>query len=246
MTELPGHPAKIELIVLPGLDGTATLLAQFCAQMGACGVAARAIEYSAHEPMGYAALEAYIRTRLPADGPFVLLGESFSGPLAIRLGASPPRGLRGLVLSTTFARAPVAALGLLAPWVRWAPARPPMPLLAWYLLGRWATPHWRDGLRRALRSIEPVVLRKRVAAAMRVDVQQELARIKLPCLLLRAKADRLLARAATSTVVDGIAGCRLVEVEGPHLLLQTAAEACANEVAHFIASIEPADGGASS
>jgi hypothetical protein len=42
---------------------------------------------------------------------FVLVGESFSGPLASRTAANPAPGLVGFVLSTTFTRAPLPADG---------------------------------------------------------------------------------------------------------------------------------------
>ena len=93
----------MEVVVLPGLDGTTVLLAPFLAALQGRGVPASAVGYPGDRPLDYDALEPLVRAQLPRT-PFVLLGESFSGPLAIRIAADPPPGLRGLVLSTTFAR----------------------------------------------------------------------------------------------------------------------------------------------
>src|SRR5690606_14943376 len=156
------------VVVLPGLDGTGSLLAGFCTAVEARGVPASVVGYPPDRPLGYDGLEAIVRGRLP-NTPFVLLGESFSGPLAIRIAADPPPGLVGLVLSTTFARSPIGHVSTIAPLLRVAPARRPVVLLSWLLLGPWATPRLRAQLRDALACVDPAVLRARAAETLRVD-----------------------------------------------------------------------------
>jgi pimeloyl-[acyl-carrier protein] methyl ester esterase len=226
------------VVVLPGLDGTTALLEEFCACLAGLGIAARAIAYPTNRPLGYEQLEPLVRAQLPSE-PFLLLGESFSGPLAIRIGAEPPPGLLGLVLSTTFARTPVVGLSPLAPLVRFAPARPPMPILSWALLGPWATPELRAQLAQALAAVSPPVLRARVGAALRVDVSSLMPSVRLPVLQLVAAQDRLLSTSASSALASGLAHCRTLTLPGPHLLLQTAAQACAKEVAEFALGLSP-------
>jgi hypothetical protein len=41
-------------------------------------------------PLDCAAREEFTRGRLPWDRPYVILGESFSGPIAVALAAAPP------------------------------------------------------------------------------------------------------------------------------------------------------------
>jgi hypothetical protein len=69
------------------LDGTGKLLAEY-------------LKVLDHE------LEPLVRAALPARCRYVLLGESFSEPLAIRIAAHPPPGLVGLALCVTFASNP--------------------------------------------------------------------------------------------------------------------------------------------
>lgn len=223
----------IDVVILPGLDGTTALLADFCTGLAALGVGVRPVSYPIDRPVGYDGLELIIRAQLAESKAFVLLGESFSGPLAIRIAANPPAGLVGLVLSTTFARSPVPVLAPLAPLARLAPARPPMALLSWLLLGRWATPALQCALGEALRTVSPDVLRTRAAAALRVDVSALLSLVQVPTLQLVASHDRLLARSASKVLASGVPRCRTVVLRGPHLLLQTASEAAAGEVAGF-------------
>ncbi|GAB2524335.1 hypothetical protein GCM10027188_29150 [Lysobacter humi (ex Lee et al. 2017)] len=227
------------VVVLPGLDGTAALLAEFCSALSGMGAPARAIAYPVDQLLGYSELERVARAQFSPSEPFVLLGESFSGPLAIRIAANPPGNLVGLVLSTTFARAPVWGLSPLAPFVRFAPARPPMSLLSWALLGPWSTPELQAELAAALRSVHPAVLRIRAAAALHADVSTLLSSVRVPALQLVASHDRLLAAPAAEHLARGLPSCQTVTLSGPHLLLQTATRAAAQAVAAFALGLGP-------
>ncbi len=226
------------LCLLPGLDGTARMLRDFSAAARPSFAAVEAVAYPTDAVLGYRELETFARGVLPKEAPFVLLGESFSGPVAISIAADPPPNLIGLVLSTTFARAPVPWLRPFAPLTRLAPVRTlPMAALSTMLLGRWSTPTLRRELRRALGEVAPDVLRARAAAAMRIDVEDRLARIAMPTLVLQANHDRLLSASASRRLRGGIPHTRHHALDGPHLLLQTRAADCAAAIADFAASL---------
>lgn len=222
------------LCVLPGLDGTTRMLQEFLAAARDAGFSgAHAIAYPTDRALDYAALEAFARAALPAR-PFVLVGESFSGPIALRIAADPPPQLRGLVLSTTFARAPVRLPAAFAPLARWMPVHgAPAFARAALLLGRWRTPALDADLRASLRAVAPDVLRARAAATLCVDARGALPRIALPTLSLRARHDRLLQASTARTLHAGIAGIEVETLDGPHLLLQTRTDACAARIATF-------------
>src|SRR5580698_7334133 len=101
------------LVLLPGLDGTGKLFAEFLKALD-LGVSANVVPYPPDIPLGYDELEPLVRSALPTRGRFVLLGESFSGPLAIRIAALRPPALVGLILCVTFASNPYPYLA----WVR--------------------------------------------------------------------------------------------------------------------------------
>ncbi len=222
------------LILLPGLDGTTRLLDTFIDAVRPSFASVDAIAYPHDVPMDYAALEIHARARLPKDTPFVLLGESFSGPVAIAIAADPPPNLVGLVLSTTFARAPVSLFSSFAPLTRFAPVRTlPTVLLSTMLLGRWQTPALRRELRAALATVAADVLRVRAACAMRANVTGKLAHIAVPTLCIRARHDRLLRPRAGRELLAGIRDACEYALDGPHLLLQTRTVDCANRIAAF-------------
>lgn len=229
------EPPTAALCILPGLDGTARLLDRFIEAARPGFARIEAVAYPTDRVLGYRELEILARDALPKDMPVVLLGESFSGPVAISIAAAdPPPNLVGLVLSTTFAKSPVPLLSPFAALTRFAPVRAlPTAALDAVLLGRWSTPSLRAELVAALRCVDPDVLRARAAAALRVDVSGRLRRIAVPTLALRAKHDRLLRPAAVRGLVAGIANAQESAFDGPHLLLQTRAQACAECVAAF-------------
>ena len=112
---LPNDRLDPVLVLLPGLDGTGILFRQFVEAIGA-SVDTQTVAYPADQPLGYAELETLVREALPRDRPYVVLGESFSGPVAIRLAAKPPAGLVGLILCVTFAKNPYPLFGWVGPW----------------------------------------------------------------------------------------------------------------------------------
>ena len=114
----------VALVLLPGMDGTAGPRAEFAAALGP-DIEPRIVSYPAERALGYAELETLARAALPQDRPFVLLGESFSGPIAISIAAASPPQLVGLVLCVTFDSNPRPALGAL----RWL-----LPLLPFWKL----------------------------------------------------------------------------------------------------------------
>jgi pimeloyl-[acyl-carrier protein] methyl ester esterase len=225
------------LVLLPGLDGTGKLFADFLKALDP-KFNATVIGYPKDVPAGYAELEALVRSALPADRPFILLGESFSGPIAIRIAAAPPKGLVGLILCGTFARNPF-------PYLAWA--RPLAVYLPLKRLPRWvrAPLMWGSARpdraprqsERAMAGVAVSVIRHRIAELLSADETAALTRIFVPTLVLRATRDRVVSSAATQRIMRGILHAQRVDIDGPHLLLQTRAAECAAAVQSFAAQI---------
>jgi pimeloyl-[acyl-carrier protein] methyl ester esterase len=211
---------KIPLVLLPGLDGTGLLFADFVANL-ASDIDPIVVRYPPDLPLGYAELEAIARESLPEHSPFVLLGESFSGPIAISIAASAPRGLRGLILCCSFASGPRPLLGKLWPLVRWFPFYAlSHSFLSSYLMGPFSSPGLISALDRARACVAPVVFKERVTAVCEVDVAPELHEVKVPILDVRASKDRVVPRVASEAIERIAPSVRTVQLEGPHYLLQ--------------------------
>src|SRR5580698_5589674 len=228
------------LVLLPGLDGTGKLFAEFLKALD-LGSRAHVVPYPPDIPLGYDELEPIVRAALPTRSPFVLLGESFSGPLAIRIAARPPPGLAALVLCVTFASNPYPRLA----WERRL-----APLLPLKSLPRWlrAPLMWGSASpakaprqsERAMAGVDAAVIRGRIAALLSVDETAALAKISVPTLVLCATRDRVVSKAASMRIMRGIRHAQRVDVDGPHLLLKTRPQECAAAVLKFIRSVQTA------
>ncbi len=234
MTTLLSLPT---LVLLPGLDGTGKLFSEFVRALGE-GVESRVVTYPKDRPMGYDELETLVLAALPRDQPYVLLGESFSGPIAIRVAARSPAALAAVILCGTFAKNPF-------PWAKWAaPLAAYLPLKS---LPRWvraplmwgsASPRRAPAqMERAITGVSPAVIRHRIAALLAVDESSSLARIRVPTLVIRAFGDRVISRAATRWLLRILPGAQLAELDGPHLLLQARPDECAAVVLRFMRTV---------
>jgi len=225
--------------MLPGLDGGVGMSGAFLQALRTHGLDAEALSLPVVGGQDYSTLCAWLQPQLP-QLPWVLLGESFAGPLAVQIAAQAPRGLCGLVLSTTFARRPVpvpaaSAVALAAAW-----PLPPLPVMARVLLGQWRSPQNVQSLRQALADVPNRVLRQRAASTLRVDVRALLPRIAVPTLCLQAQQDRLLWPPSVAELQALLPTARHMALQGPHLLLQARPEQAAEVVARWVNGLPPA------
>jgi len=206
------------IVLLPGMDGTGELFGPLVEQLKGV-VTPIVVGYPSSEPLGYNELTALARKALPQSQPYVLLGESFSGPIAIRLAAEKPNGLKGLVLCASFVSSPISWIRALKPLL---PAAP-IGILASALgpkklLGRFQTPALTRLVRGAIGRVSTHVLRARIRAAMDVDAASQLAQVGVPTIYLRATEDALLPQAVVDEFRRSAIGGRVVDIVGPHSL----------------------------
>ncbi len=215
------EPAPLLTFLLPGLEGTGRLFSRFvAASSGALEL--RVVSYPPDRFLDYAALEAHVRRELPADRPFALLGESFGGPLALRIAWGGAPGLVGVVLAATFHRRPAArAVGLLR-LLSGAFFRLPLPVHAVRLLlgGPDADGELVADVQAAVAAVKPQVLEARAREALRVDATPWLRACPSPILFLGGKQDRLLRSALPIEIRLLRPDAEIRMLEAPHLVLQ--------------------------
>jgi len=228
-------PSETKLVLLPGLDGTGELFSEFVAAL-AGELETKTVRYPTEQCLSYAELEDFVRAACPISGPFMLLAESFSTPLAIKYAASNPVNLEGLVLCAGFATSPVRGwrrvLGsLFAPLV----FRIPMPKLAakLWLIGPDASPSLLAAVRSAVSSVQSKVLAARLRAVLGCDVRAELCRVAVPILYIQAQQDRLVSASCLEELQRIKPQMAVTVLEGPHLLLQREPRRAAEVVAAF-------------
>jgi pimeloyl-ACP methyl ester carboxylesterase len=223
------------LVLLPGMDGTASLFDGFVDALGA-QIKTIAISYDNTTPMGYAKLTDYVRARLPVDEPYILLAESFSGPIAVALAAECLPHLRGLILCCTFVRNPRPGLDWLKPMLGILPMlRPPQWMLKALLLSANSSPASQASLFKAVAQVAPSVMRARLQAVLSVNMTVQMAAVKVPTLYLRASKDRLVLASAADLITSLNANTQVVDIDAPHAVLQVAPQAAVRAIDLWIA-----------
>ena len=226
------------LVLLPGLDGTGDLFAPFISELGS-SPETKVVRYPSDGCPDYASCEAAARLALPRIGSYVLLGESFSGPVAIRIAASKPAGLSGLILCASFARNPRPALRRFRALLRRVPRRhPPNWLVSSLVLGSASTPVLTSMLVRSLKQTAPEILLSRALAVLDVDAARELADVKVPILYLKARRDRLVPVAAYQEILAIARQVSVVDIDAPHFVLQVAPKEAVDSIRGFFGSLE--------
>jgi pimeloyl-ACP methyl ester carboxylesterase len=210
----------LPVLLLPGLDGSARLFQRF--QAVATGTLDfRTVPYPTDRFLDYGELEMFVRGHFPR-GRFAILGESFGGPLALRIAASAPRGLVAVVLAATFHRRParpiIARVSPLAP----AFFRLPLPphVVRLLLAGGDAPPELVEEVRAAVAGIPARVMASRARAALAVDASEALRCCPVPVLFLGGKKDRLLRRQIPAEIRALRPAAEVRMLDTPHLVLQ--------------------------
>jgi pimeloyl-[acyl-carrier protein] methyl ester esterase len=230
-------PEPLTLVLLPGLDGTSILFRPFMQALPPW-IEPRCVEYASAGPHDYAGLLPEIRAACSALGDFVILGWSFSGPLALMAAAESPPGLRGVVICASFVRAPWTPLR----WLRWgvvAPLARLAPLLARLLMvtGGYGSGDLREDQAEIFRRVTPSAFSARARAALGVDARAAAAGCRVPMLYLAASHDIVVPRWNAAAVTAAVPRGEIVTIPGPHLALRTNPKAGADAVAQFVARL---------
>lgn len=207
----------MSVLLLPGMDGTGALYGPLCDLLPD----AHALAYPPL-PWGYDQLESWVRARCRQR---VVVAESFSGPIGLRLANDPPPGLEAVVLVATFRRAPrLARLG--ARFGRWPFLWvPPAVAIRQVMVGHDAPNVLVQKVRHVLKTVAPDVLAARLRAVAQVNVP---CVPKVPLVVLVADADRLVGPGTWP-------GADVRRVTGPHLLGQRNPETVAAVVGELLA-----------
>lgn len=226
------------LVLLPGMDGTGILFRPFL-QALADDLPVKVVTYPVDRPMGYDELEEFVLNALPVEGSVVLLGESFSGPIAAALASRLGDRVHGLILCCTFMSNPRPALGPLLPVAGLFPfSAPPVGLAARPLLGSFATPALKSLLAEALALVSSAVLRARLKSVVTVNAMDALATVKVPVLYLQASSDALVPSSAVRQVQKAFPAMKVQVIHGPHCLLQVAPAEAAAAVRAFVREVD--------
>ena len=217
---MPESATKPLCLLLPGTDGTG-LFYTGLAEALRPHVEVRILNYPQDQSLGYAELCRHLQPELPADRDYILIAESFAGPLAILLAEAAAHKPSALILAATFATSPwpVSArfFRALLPMTDWL--SPPTWLIRVLLLGPGTRPMTQDILE-SIQKLGSDVLKSRLNAALTCDVSEALKKLDLPILYLRGRHDRLIPRTCGERILKLNPRTTIQTIEAPHFVFQ--------------------------
>ena len=226
----------VSLVLLPGMDGTGRMFTPLVRALREW-VNPVVVPYPADRPLDYAGHLGLVRRALPADRQLVLLGESFSGPLALMAAAENPN-VRGVILCASFIRSPLPSFlsrlaFLVTPrTVRLAPWR----IRRRMLLGREGSDVARALLDSIHGTVSPAVMAARARSILALDCTEALRSCPVPLLYLAASNDAIVTRRSLARIRQVRPDLPVATLDGPHLILQQAPDAAARVIEHFISA----------
>jgi len=229
---------SVSLILLPGLDGTGSLFEPLLRHLPEW-IKPIVVSYPENQPYGYKELINIVTRSLPDDIDFVLLGESFSGPLSIMIAGQRPKRLIGLILCATFAKKPFR---FLPSWAGYFSISPiyllwPATIKLRAILTRGKYKDLAQMALKAIKSVKPEVISARVKAIFNVNVESELEQINIPMLYLKSRKDYLIKKHNAEAIKRLKYDMDVIDIDTQHFLLQLEPVRSAVEITKFIEKI---------
>ncbi len=224
-----------KLILLPGLNGTGQLFSPLVRQLET-HIDCEIIEYPEDRKFSsYLEMAEFVISKLPADGPIILLAESFSGPVGYQIGLQKIPQLKHLIFVATFLKSP-------APLLKYILALLPLSLLKPRFIPDIATKHFclgrqaSDGEIRefwaVVSAMNPEIMRSRLKLAM--SIRQPERTLDIPCTYIQASNDWLISKSHIDEFLRQCKNLEITALRGPHFILQAQPEKCADIVRELI------------
>jgi pimeloyl-ACP methyl ester carboxylesterase len=209
----------MKLLLLPGMDGTGHLFAPLCNELPN-EWSWQIVSYPNEGPQDYPRLTAHVLEILPRDEDFVLLAESFSGPIAYRIALQGNPRLQGIIFVATFLQPPrpfllfllSRVMGIIG-WIR-----PPGFILRRYFLGDGASQELLDLFWTTVRQVPRSVIAARMKSVL--GLRPPVGSLNIPCVYIQATDDRFVPAGCVELFRRCIPQVSVCRVEGPHFVLQ--------------------------
>ena len=221
---------------MPGLDGTGKLFSPIIPLLE------QHLELSIVTYPDLDSFSDYIdcaQRQLPETPGFSLLAESFSGPVAMALMARQPDQIGASVLAATFVRSPLAALTRMANYI---PEQVfSIGALSEFVLDVYETEDEDFSETQPLplnitEQLDGGLLKQRIAVLSRIDISAMLPDIEVPILYLHALRDRIVTETDAQMIEEYLPDVHRVDIDAPHLLLQTQPQQCAELIIKHVQS----------
>ena len=223
------------LVLLPGLDGTDVFFRPLLAALPQ-SITATVVQYPTAGANEYSDLLTLVRGALSKTSHCYLLGWSFAGPLALMLANAEPEKIRGVILASSFVRAPRRVYAHL----RWAAVTPAIwairvgkRLPVWLSRGR--NDRLRQDKTETWERVSARMIAARVRTLLAVDARALLQSCPCPVLCLAGNKDGIVPHRNVEDMVQVRPSVSVRTIEGHHFAIYTNPSATVEAVVDFMA-----------
>lgn len=227
---------NLTIVLLPGLDGTGRLFDHLLATLPA-NLKPFVVSYPNDVLIEYNGLESHVMEQIPSNERFILLAESFSGPIALNIAAKGPRNLVAVILVATFIQNPLHDHFLrFQCFIGASLFRLPIPrsFVRNLLLGKDAPEILVSEFFDVLNSVDSKVLAHRLCLILNVNAKESLVKCHVPILYLLATKDKVIKKHSLDFILKLRPDVESVSINAPHLLLQCAPLKASQVVVDFL------------
>lgn len=206
------------------MDGTGLLFQPFL-DIFPEEIETQVITYPCNEKLSYQELISYVQDNLPKDNDFVMLAESFSGPIAYEISKKENERLKAIIFVASFIQPPNKLLSLakITSFSFLIPKTLPEFILR-FILGSLANKDLYLLINKALSKVSSHVMEFRIKEMAHLSLHIE--PITKKCIYIQANKDMLVSQNNADTI-EHITECyKFYKIKGSHFLLQVNPDDC--------------------
>jgi len=221
----------MRVVLLPGMDGIGLLFKPLLDKLPN-DIEAEVVSYPINKKLSYEQLAEYVIKKLPKRGDYILVAESFSGPIAFLIAQKPPANLKSVIFVATFLHSPRRFLNV----ITWLPITIffYLPIPNFIIKGVLFDKEVKDEVtllfKESLRKVSKSVLAFRFRAIANLSLSAK--RVNLPCVYIQATNDKLVSPKNLKAFKEIIQDINVVSISGPHFILQANPKACTEVIAN--------------
>ncbi|MGJ8655123.1 MAG: alpha/beta fold hydrolase [Akkermansiaceae bacterium] len=239
---------NINLVFLPGLHGTAELFDNLVSRIQRLEINLEVsfqttlISYPTDLKQSYAKLFKWLCSDLSLDKTTgqqtVIIAESFSTPLALKLANKFPKAIHAVIIGGGFCASPANPGFALLPIRPLFLIAPPRTAVRHFLTGTNSSSELVTKVRSAVKHIPAKTLSQRTRSILTLEEEQTPTIINTPVLLLQAEHDALIPWEVQNQLEQHLPHATSHWIDSPHLIFQAHPQSCAQLIVKFLGSLK--------
>lgn len=217
----------MKIILLPGLDGTGDLFNPILKALPS-NCSNHVISYPQNTEMNYQALADYVYKQLPKNEDYILIAESFSGPVAYLLALMKPEHLKSVIFFASFLRNPrpiALSLCKFLPMSILLSFPIPKVIVRLFLLGKSINKSTMSLFVNTLDKVPKRMMAFRLKELSQFHAQKRLNNMRTT--YVQAINDKLVSSKSVRPFKELVENIIILKVEAPHFILQANSLVCA-------------------